>query len=422
MKLSKSVTMTTVLLTAIFTGSSAFAENVSGYRLDPAYNIRSQPNQESQRFSTIGRVEGEVLKVKEIPGNAKWLRIERANGGEGYVHKNALKPVELNGTYVIRSNPSLTSGSRLGSTADVKRPSDLILTGQAKVVKEENGKTVQWLEVVAKGKKGWVAGGVTKNISAPSKTVDKPVAPKADKPAAKPAAKPEQKPESKPPVKPVVKADEKKVEKKDVKKIEVKPVPVKPETKPETKPAAKEETKAEPQKKDPQPEAKANGKNSDIVKQKPVPVELPAEKKSEQKPETKVAPGAKPKKEDTAKPAAESGPECVRTKAEYEAATRLKKIYGEKYDPFVKWDGGMGASLTPDGKGVFDSDTTALGWIRGLPRHIYIPTQICADMKTGKPYLLMYNKKQFFTDKTLNEITLSNDKGSNTYRRSGIAQ
>ena len=166
--------------------------SVSGYVLNSSFNVRGEPDANSQGYGTLAKYNWQALKVEDVPGKPNWIKIISPSGAYGYVSRKALTQVELNGTYMIRDNPSLM-GTKVSSIREASS-SNLILSGKSKVV-SENGKSVEWLEVWHQGQKGWIASNARSKIGASPEAASAKDAPNApDKVAEKTPEKDKPKP------------------------------------------------------------------------------------------------------------------------------------------------------------------------------------------------------------------------------------
>lgn len=376
-----------VLMMALLLGSSAFAETVKVYSLDPAANILMEKSPESKPAQTARRAQSEPLSIQTVD-NGKWMKVERENGGSGYVQKSDLKEVEIRKTFVIRNDASLKAG-RVASTSDAKKPLDIILTGHKKATTETDGsgqkKTIMWHQVVANGKSGWVAGGalnIVKDKAADSTKVAaakpavkeaKAVAPKANetKPVTKAA-------DGKPGATGKV-ADGKPGAPGKV--ADTKAAPVKAADAPGAKQAAAVDTKA----------AQTEAKRLDEAK-----------KLEEAKAAQTAQPNAK---------AQTDGPECVRKESEYKASARMQKVFGAN-NMFTTWSGNGGSNIVVE-NGNLTVLAGPMGERLGFPAKT--PAQLCID-KSNKPYILT-NATKAFIDMNGQSVKLGSSGMSNTYSR-----
>ena len=371
-------------------------QTVRAYQLKGNYNIRSEANQESQVMSTLGKTDDVGMKFSHVKGDDKWFKVNLDNGGDGYVNRHALKQVELNGNFVIHSDPSLSS-HRVGLVSDTKRPEDLVLTGNQKIV-QENGKKIEWLEVMSNGKKAWVAGGAA-NVQNQKSEV-------------KPAKPIKAKPVPLPPVRPTT-------------KVKTKPAPVVKVAKPAVKPASKSVlAKDLPARPAAAPAKLPAPKAPPVIAQKKAPTvkpELPTHQAPPQEviashpvPPAKI-PDVADVKPVQPKPAPLKSLECASTKADFAANSRLRAVYGVNYDPFVPWHSWC-VNSQPTTGGRWIIDVCLLGQSDSPARQI-VPVSICYDFARREAYAMTNGKKSTFNGHDFDHILIGEGARSITIER-----
>ena len=93
---------------------------------------------------------------------------------------------------------------------------------------------------------------------------------------------------------------------------------------------------------------------------------------------------------------------------------RLKKVYGETYDPFSKWESGEGAAILPDGKGSMYVKVPMLGRWLGY-KDSPLDLRVCAD--GDKIYFMQNGTRSNFDDAKGDRLVLSDGKRSAKFQR-----
>jgi hypothetical protein len=106
---------------------------------------------------------------------------------------------------------------------------------------------------------------------------------------------------------------------------------------------------------------------------------------------------------------------CAHNLTEFRASGTLKKIYGDSYDAWTKWESREGADILPDGKGSMYVKVPRIGHWLGY-KDSPLDLGICAD-ELGKRYFLQNGKRQDFDDKIGDRIELGDGKRSAKFTR-----
>lgn len=181
---------------ALGTLLSQTASAAGHYILNNEFNVRLQPSSTAKVAGTLKKFNWQPLKLDEVPNKPDWVKLTSEKGNYAFLHKDALKKVELHPDYELRTEPSLEKSTILGRTG---KTSDIVFTGAEQTV-TEGKKSIKWLEAWSVGKRVWIAAKAQKTTAvaatspAPAKvdrkTASTPPAPSTAKPAVQPAAKP----------------------------------------------------------------------------------------------------------------------------------------------------------------------------------------------------------------------------------------
>src|SRR4051812_27007163 len=95
--------------------------------------------------------------------------------------------------------------------------------------------------------------------------------------------------------------------------------------------------------------------------------------------------------------AADTKPNCAHNLTEFKANESLKKVYGDTYDAWTKWESSEGADILPDGKGSMYVKVPRIGHWLGY-KDSPLDLAICAG-ENGNPYFLQNGTRSEFDDK-----------------------
>ena len=141
--------------------------------------------------------------------------------------------------------------------------------------------------------------------------------------------------------------------------------------------------------------------------------ENPALAKTEEK---KVVANSNDEKQTKPEPKHER--ECASSLAEFRKAPMLKEALGDNYNAWSRWDGTMGTTIVPNGRGMLIA-IPEMGKFFGYS-DTPITMEICVEAKDMRhPYAVILGKKHRFNDPNGNSLTLNDNGRSSTFSRAG---